>query len=86
MTGAFGERNDFNAEVYFADQYRNSIAKAFRATAQQANNEIKTLIKSPIWDWPRETIRAKGQVARSPRDIVDTRNLLKSQQPVRYES
>lgn len=97
MTGAFGERNDFDAEAFFISKYERSdrtrtdagnlsIARTFRLTANQANKEIKLLIRSPIWDWPRETRRRSGRTARSPRDIVDSRNLLRSQQPVRYES
>lgn len=85
MTGAFGEKNEFNPEAYFASQYRESISNAFRATANESNRQMKTLIKSPIWSWPRETQRSSGRVVRSPRDIVDTGELLKSQQPVRYE-
>lgn len=86
MSGAFGGRNDFDAEAYFVNQYRDSISQAFRRTAQQSNREIKALIKSPVWDWPRETLRRSGLTVRSPRDIVDTGKLLRSQQPVRYES
>ena len=86
MTGAFGEKNDFDAERYFVSQYNDSLSKAFRSTASQANREIKLLIKSPVWSWPRETIRSRGRTVRSPRDIRDTSELLKSQQPVRYES
>ena len=85
MTGAFGDRNAFLADEYFASRFNDSLARAFRATAQQGNREIKLLIQAPIWNWPRETIRRSGRTVRSPRDIVDTRNLLKSQQPVRFE-
>ncbi|NEQ52024.1 MAG: hypothetical protein F6K11_18105 [Leptolyngbya sp. SIO3F4] len=97
MTGAFGERNDFNVVDFYVNQFKRvdstrtntgntSIAKSFRATAQQANKQIKLLITSPIWNWPRITIRKGGKVARSPRDIVNTGNLRRQQQPVRFES
>ena len=85
MTGAFGEFNDFNATEFMCDAYRDSISKAFRKTANKANQEIKLLIKSPIWSWPRFTVRSSGRTVGSPRDIVDTGNLLSKQQPVRYE-
>lgn len=85
MSGAFGEKNDFDAESYFAGQFRRteSIAKSYQATVAQGQREIKLLIRSDIWAWPRETERKRGAVG-SPRNIVDTGELLRSQKPVRF--
>lgn len=47
------------------------------------NNRLHTNIKSSIqsdkWEWDRETCRKSGQVVDSPRNIVDTGELLNSQ-------
>ena len=65
----------------FADSFRRSddLQRAFRDTAQTYNREMQKAIASRIWDWPRRTVRKSGEVVGSPRDIVDTGNLLDSQ-------
>ncbi len=35
-------------------------------------------IASPVWNWPGETVRSKGVVAGSPRNIIDSGDLLDS--------
>ena len=43
------------------------------------DEQLKAEIRSPQFDWPRETRRRNRQVVGSPRDIVDLGNLLRSQ-------
>ncbi len=88
MEGAFIDPPlEFDALQVFQGRYQatNSIAKAFRSTAQQSNTHMKKLIRSKIWDWPGTTVRRNGRVVGSPRNIVDTGELLSQQQQVRFE-
>ncbi len=41
-------------------------------------SEVLYLIESDIWLYPKETKRKSGEVVGSPRNIVDTRNLLEN--------
>jgi hypothetical protein len=56
-----------------------SIDLAFQATAETLNREFRSAIESPIWSWPRTTKRSNGDVVGSPRDAVDTEELINSQ-------
>lgn len=47
--------------------------------AEEIHGLIIDKIESKEWDWPRETVRKSGEIARSPRDIVDMGELWKSQ-------
>lgn len=69
----------------FVDAYKktDSLSKAFRATAQAANKEIKAAFNYR-WGWPRPTMRRSGEVAGVKRNIVDLGNLKRAQQPVRF--
>lgn len=65
-----------------ADMKRNfngDIGAAFAQTAHQLGDKFKDSIQDPIWDWDRTTKRKSGQVVTTPRDIVDTGELLRSQ-------
>lgn len=60
---------------------KENVQKLERAFAQ-ANVELEENfnyeIASPLWDWPRDTVRKSGAVVGSPRSIVDSSELLNS--------
>ena len=58
----------------FVQKAQRSFAKA-NDTLEQ---DIVGSIGSPIWQWPGQTERQSGQVVGSPRDIVDSGDLLDS--------
>lgn len=60
-------------------QQTGSVVSAFEAMAHDLNQGFRDAIESPIWDWPRATIRSDGSVVTSPRDILDTGALRDSQ-------
>jgi phage gpG-like protein len=55
------------------------VEAALAEVAYEIHNEILDNIESPHWYWPNETIRKHKPPAGSPRDIVDSRELLESQ-------
>lgn len=63
----------------------NSIDTAFQSTAEIYAEALQEALSTPSFDWPGETQRQNGQIAGSPRDAVDTRDLIDSQQPVVIE-
>jgi hypothetical protein len=52
---------------------------SLKATVEAADTAMIQAIESPIYKWPRKTIRQKGGVVGSPRDIVDTGSLRDNQ-------
>ncbi len=56
-----------------------NIGGAFVKAGESFLEYEKELIKAPIWKWDRVTFRSSGAIASSPRDIVDTGNLYRSQ-------
>lgn len=61
------------------DNFNGDIHEAFDKTAEVIHEEIKQQIQDKKWKWGNVTRRRNGQVVGSPRDIVDTGNLLNSQ-------
>lgn len=86
LTAYFGSPAGFDPVSNFVDRFnsRESISDAFHDTANKANSEMKRLLRGKFWDWPRTTKRRNGTEVSSPRDKVDTRNLLNSQEDVRF--
>jgi hypothetical protein len=56
----------------------NQINESFAEIVDQFTEEQIDQIKSDKWEWPRETIRHNGQTVGSPRDIIDTGELINS--------
>ena len=56
----------------------NKIKEAFNEIVEEFKQEQITQLESEKWQWPRETKRTNGSTVGSPRDIVDTGELLKS--------
>jgi len=57
----------------------NAAAQAMADTVVAADDAFKGAIAQERYDWPNLTQRRNGQVAGSPRNIVDLGNLLNSQ-------
>jgi hypothetical protein len=56
-----------------------AIDKAFKETVEVYGDECKAAIESPTWEWDGITHRRNGEIASSPRDILDLGNLRDSQ-------
>lgn len=61
-----------------------AAARAFRKTVNQVESELTRAFDKPVWDWDGQTQRRNGEVAGSPRNIVDSGKLRDSQQPAQY--
>lgn len=55
--------------------------RAFARTVRAYGEQVQREFESPLWEWPRTTRRSGGRIAGSPRDLVDTGALKRSQQP-----
>jgi hypothetical protein len=62
-----------------SSRLRQKLSKAFDATADELNNELRLAFDDPIWNWSGVTKRRNGEVVASPRDILDTTTLRDSQ-------
>ncbi|NEQ65118.1 MAG: hypothetical protein F6K21_06395 [Symploca sp. SIO2D2] len=69
------EEFDHPRQFIFHYQKLGSLAKAFKATAMEFGGVMQDAITSPIWEWDRITVRSTGEIADSPRNIVDTGKL-----------
>lgn len=63
------------------DSYKlnQAIIQAFHYVVNEFAQTTTEMIDAEMWEWPRPTIRSTGQIATSPRDIVDTGHLRDSQ-------
>lgn len=77
----------FDAVDFFCNEFRNTqnLSRSFRGTAQEADRQMRLLIRGKLWSWPRSTVRTSGETVSSPRNIVDTGELLRKQQRVRFQ-
>lgn len=58
-----------------------SIKTAFANTAKAYAEQMQEELADPQWDWPGITKRQNGETAQSPRDAIDTAEMIDSQQP-----
>lgn len=78
-------------ELDLVDQYvqaykrTKDLGVSLRQTAIAYDRKMAELINQKVWDWPNTTRRRSGEIAKSPRDIVDTKALANSQS-LRFES
>jgi hypothetical protein len=56
----------------------------FRENMQVLDRKINIGIEDPKWAHPRPTRRSKGEIVGSPRNIVDSSQLLQSQEAVEF--
>lgn len=52
---------------------------AFMGACESLLDAVKDQIRSETWQWDRPTMRSDGTVVDSPRDIIDTGELLRGQ-------
>jgi hypothetical protein len=55
-----------------------AIEDAFVKLSINFGDEMQNNIQSPIWNWPRNTLRKSGELVGSPRNIVDLGDLINS--------
>lgn len=65
----------------FVENFQNTkdLGEAFADTAYYLAGQFEQAIQDERWEWDRPTVRSDGSVVGSPRDIVDTGELLRSQ-------
>lgn len=75
------------ADQFDLDWNGEAIGDALEEAFHQANERLGDAFTQEItqnkWEWPNETERENGEVASSPRDIVDLGNLRRSYAPER---
>jgi len=64
-------------------ELKAAIDKGFEKLVTAMDKQLTQEIQSVQWDWPRQTKRKNGSTVSSPRDIVDTGDLMRSQRDFR---
>lgn len=59
-------------------QINAAINKSFDVAVDALADSCQDAIASDIWEWPRQTVRRNGDVVGSPRDRVDSEELIDS--------
>ena len=54
------------------------INRAWDVVVEAQGEAFQNAIASPVWEWPRETLRQNSDLVGSPRDIYDTGELYDS--------
>jgi hypothetical protein len=72
-------RTDVAQEFRQAWISSEDLDESFQELAQIMFNEFHVSMASDIYTWPRTTYRKNGEVADSPRNIIDTQELYNSQ-------
>lgn len=62
------------------------ITNSFDHTIDKFSNVLDEAMNDDLYDWPRETRRRNGEIAGSPRSIVDTGALIESKVIARSSS
>tara|TARA_Y100000004_G_scaffold3773_1_gene4512 strand:+ start:10254 stop:10676 length:423 start_codon:yes stop_codon:yes gene_type:complete len=63
------------------DKYPARVKTLLQQYSPVIGQQFQTEIKTSQFKWPGVTKRKNGEIARSPRDIVDLGNFLRSQTP-----
>lgn len=71
--------SDGVANTDFAVSNGTDLKQEFININNRLHTSIKESIQSDKWEWDRETYRRNGEIVDSPRNIVDTSELLNSQ-------
>lgn len=72
------DNTDFAKMVSDRAKSEPSISEAFIEANRDLGDLFDESIRSPIWEWPRVTVRKSGEVVGSPRNIVDEGTLANS--------
>jgi hypothetical protein len=72
--------------VWRGQRLEGAALKTWREVTQVlGDRKMPIYIEDVRWAWPRDTVRKKGKsIAGSPRNIVDTSQLLQSQEPTEW--
>jgi hypothetical protein len=62
------------------NKVNEAIAGAFETTVEAYADQCQAELESEKWDWPRTTHRQNGEVVTSPRNVIDTGDLINSQE------
>lgn len=54
----------------------SAIARSFDKTVDRLSESFDYAIEADLYDYPRKTVRKSGEIAGSPRNIVDQADLL----------
>ncbi|MFK0731392.1 MAG: hypothetical protein ACFKPT_02725 [Gloeotrichia echinulata GP01] len=68
------------------NKLNSAINRAFDVVVEAQGEAFQSAIAADIWEWPRETLRQNGDLVNSPRDAVDTEELIDSLVISRKES
>lgn len=60
------------------NKLNSAINKAFDVVVEAQAEAFQNAIAADIWEWPRETVRSNGETVGSPRDRVDSEELIDS--------
>lgn len=55
-----------------------AVERAFSRFAEEYGEYLNSFLTEPVRPYPRETVRENGEVVGSPRDVVDTGELVES--------
>ena len=79
---SFNFKKEFSTILSPNSSKSKSLGEAIKDSFVKLSNgfgeEMQNSIRSPIWNWPRYTLRKSGDLVGSPRDIVDLGGLINS--------
>ena len=79
---SFNFKKEFSTILSSNSSKSKSLGEAIKDSFVKLSNgfgeEMQNSIQSPIWNWPRYTLRKSGDLVGSPRDIVDLGGLINS--------
>jgi hypothetical protein len=73
----------FIANPSFRPRFDKGVGDALAATVREFEQALTDAINDAVYFWPNQTIRSTGEVANSPRNIVDQGTFRDSQRATR---
>lgn len=68
---------DFELELTKNFKRLGAIAPSFSELCESTFGLIRDQLKEEVYEWPRVTVRRSGEIAGSPRNIIDTGELFR---------
>ena len=78
---SFNFKKEFSRTILNSSKSKSlgdAIKDSFVKLSSNFGGKMQDSIQSPIWNWPRHTLRKSGDLVGSPRDIVDLGGLINS--------
>ena len=78
---SFNFKEEFSRTILNSSKSKSlgdAIKDSFVKLSSNFGGKMQDSIQSPIWNWPRYTLRKSGDLVGSPRDIVDLGGLINS--------